>query len=109
MEYKCRDCGCLFDEPNVVHESRGEYWGVPSYEDMWYCPHCGSEDFDYTSTVEREEGKASGVVVNLQVKMRLDYDYKDNLEMMKNLMKKVLFENVEIEEILEVSLDEEEE
>lgn len=46
--YKCNCCGELFEEPEVisVEEDRGEYWGVPCSETMYYerCPHCGEED-----------------------------------------------------------------
>ena len=46
--YKCNCCGELFEEPEVisVEEGRGEYWGVPCSETMYYerCPHCGEED-----------------------------------------------------------------
>lgn len=44
-EYKCYDCGAEFDEYEEVSESRGEFWGMPAYETMAYCPICHSENF----------------------------------------------------------------
>ena len=44
--YKCNCCGKKFDHPRAVEESRGEFWGMPAYETMYYCPICGSEDYD---------------------------------------------------------------
>lgn len=47
-EYRCCDCGAIFDEESVgtSHESRGEYWGVPCYEDVSVCPECGSDCYE---------------------------------------------------------------
>ena len=41
----CLDCGWRGDisEVKKVQESRGEFWGMPAYETMYYCPLCGSE------------------------------------------------------------------
>ena len=55
MRFKCRDCGAYFDEYEEVQESRGEFWGMPAYETMCYCPECGSDDFDEAEIVEAEE------------------------------------------------------
>lgn len=44
--FKCGDCGKTFTEPRIEHESRGEYWGMPAYEDVAICPYCGSEFID---------------------------------------------------------------
>lgn len=46
MKWICHDCGEIFDEPQVVNESRGEFWGSPCWEEMHYCPCCGSDDYD---------------------------------------------------------------
>lgn len=43
--YKCQ-CGCIFDEPRRVSEPRGEFWGAPCSETMYYCPSCGDDCFD---------------------------------------------------------------
>lgn len=53
--FKCRDCGEYFDEYDEEREYRGEFWGMPAYENMCYCPYCGSEDFDESDIVEAEE------------------------------------------------------
>ena len=49
--FVCTECGATFDEPRAVEESRGEFWGFPAYETMYYCPFCGgdfvkNEEFD---------------------------------------------------------------
>ena len=45
MLYKC-ECGHIFSYPKVVEESRGECFGFPAYETMYYCPKCGDDCFD---------------------------------------------------------------
>lgn len=45
-DFICNDCGALFGEPKAVQEDRGEFWGMPACETMYYCPHCGSDDFE---------------------------------------------------------------
>jgi len=42
---RCEDCGERFSSPKMVSESRGEFWGSPAYEEVPYCPYCGSDDF----------------------------------------------------------------
>ena len=53
--YKCRDCGEYFEEPERVEEPRGEFWGVPCSETMYYCPYCGGSDWDESWIIEEEE------------------------------------------------------
>lgn len=59
--YKCRACGEIFDEPYLreAEEDRGEYWGVPCTETMYYseCPHCGEEGDFIEGKVYYAEGK----------------------------------------------------
>ena len=45
--FKCYICGCTFDEPNAVEESRGEFWGIPCTETMYYSPCCNDTAFGY--------------------------------------------------------------
>lgn len=52
--FRC-ECGCEFDEPEAVQESRGEYWGVPCWETMYYCPGCGDSCFDEIDYSQEEE------------------------------------------------------
>ena len=51
--FKCGDCGKTFNEPDLVRESRGEFWGMPAYEDMYYCPHCGSDFIDKVEEIDK--------------------------------------------------------
>ena len=51
--YKCRECGCEFDEPHrwVEHhgftDGFGERWSA--------CPQCGDTDYDFAYRVAQEE------------------------------------------------------
>lgn len=54
-KYRCVECGETFDEPKAIRESRGEYWGVPCYETMYYCPFCEGDFEEYTEEEEDEE------------------------------------------------------
>lgn len=44
--FKCNDCGARFVWPKAVEEARGEYWGMPCSEWVYYCPMCGRWDFE---------------------------------------------------------------
>lgn len=55
--FRCNECGKEFEEPKVVPEYRGEFWGSPAYEDEYYCPHCGSDDYEEIRNQEEEEDK----------------------------------------------------
>lgn len=54
FRFRC-ECGAEFDRPKMVSEYRGEFWGTPAYEDMWYCPVCGSDCFDEVKDSDDEE------------------------------------------------------
>ena len=43
--FVCRNCGKVFDWPIAVEESRGEYWGMPCSETVYYSPCC-TDDFE---------------------------------------------------------------
>ena len=45
--FYCHECGRTFCEPKQVEESRGEFWGIPCCETMYYCPNCDGDDFEY--------------------------------------------------------------
>lgn len=47
--YICKNCGEIFEEPKIVKESRGEFWGHPAFEDCYYSPCCGC---DYDEAIE---------------------------------------------------------
>ena len=53
--FKCYDCGHTFEEPKPVQEPRGEFWGMPCTETMYYCPYCGSDCFDECKEDEDEQ------------------------------------------------------
>ena len=52
--FRC-ECGARFEEPKIVHEYRGEFWGTPAYEEMCYCPYCGDDCFCDEDDWEDEE------------------------------------------------------
>lgn len=53
-KYRCCNCGRLFDYDEVekVEEGRGEFWGFPCYETMYYSPCCLD---DYEEAYEDED------------------------------------------------------
>ena len=53
--FKCRECGCEFDEPHVYYERHGFTHGP--FERGSECPHCGSCDYDDAYVVEAEEAR----------------------------------------------------
>lgn len=53
--YKCEDCGTVFAEPKIIAESRGEWFGFPSYEEMAYCPNCTGDFRELTKEEEEYE------------------------------------------------------
>ncbi len=52
---KCDWCGGIFEYPHVVSEYRGEFWGMPAYEDIAYCPYCGSSEIDEVQNDDEED------------------------------------------------------
>ena len=50
--FKCRECGCEFDEPHVYYERHGFTHGP--FEQWSECPHCGSCDYGDANIVKRE-------------------------------------------------------
>ena len=55
---RCADCGWIgtSEELRRVEEPRGEFWGIPCSETMYYCPACGSDYInDYIPEQEDEE------------------------------------------------------
>ena len=53
FQYKCRECGCEFDEPYTYEERHGFTHGP--FERFSECPRCGSCDYDDAYVVEQEE------------------------------------------------------
>lgn len=54
---RCDECGEIFDVPKTIEEYRGEFWGMPSYERIACCPHCGSLEIDEYRDADDEEGQ----------------------------------------------------
>ena len=50
--FKCRECGCEFDEPHTYEERHGFTHGP--FEKWSECPQCGSCDYGDAYQVERE-------------------------------------------------------
>jgi len=46
-QYTCNYCGKLFTYPHLELENRGEFWGMPAFEEMSYSPCC-KESFTET-------------------------------------------------------------
>ena len=59
MKYKCENCGCVFDEPNIrKYSETTEYWGVVETRTLEeeLCPECNDEDIrEYNEEDEEEE------------------------------------------------------
>ena len=57
-KFRCFDCGKYFDDPKAVEEDRGEFWGIPCTETVYYCPYCMGEfdDADVVDKALEEEG-----------------------------------------------------
>lgn len=45
--YKCKDCGLLFDEPEIEKSYLGVFHGQFIYDKNEKCPQCGSYELDY--------------------------------------------------------------
>ena len=64
FQYKCRECGCEFDEPYTYEESHGFNYGP--FEKFSECPNCGSFDYDDACVVEREEALEAAAELELK-------------------------------------------
>ena len=53
--FRCNDCGHEFEIPDTEREYRGEFWGVPAFENVAVCPMCRSDDFEEINESEDEE------------------------------------------------------
>lgn len=113
MAYKCVECGHIFEEGEQARweESRGEFWGMPSYETLSGCPICKG---DYEETVrcsvcksEHFEDELNGGVCDEcidEYRKNFDACYKLSLgetqEIRINELLASLFTVQDIEEIL---------
>ncbi len=113
MSYKCLECGHIFEngEEAVWNENRGEYWGVPSYEEMSGCPLCKG---NYEQTIpceicgsEHLEDELNGGVCEEcidEYRKKFDICYNISLceekEITINALLATLFDKSDIEAIL---------
>ena len=51
--YKCRECGCVFEEPRSWVERHGFEYGP--FEEWSACPNCLSPDYGDEYIVDHEE------------------------------------------------------
>lgn len=68
--FKCYCCGKIFEYPICVSESRGEFWGMPAFEDMYYSPCC-VDDFEEVHC--DENGIVEEVEIEEEVEDYLEY------------------------------------
>ena len=54
--YRCCNCGNLFEESEImkIKEDRGEFWGFPCHETMYYSPCC-MDDFEEAYEADEED------------------------------------------------------
>jgi len=55
-KFRCDKCGREFDWPKAVQESRGEFWGFPCSETVYYSPCCEDYFTEITDEEEDDEG-----------------------------------------------------
>lgn len=60
--YKCRECGCAFEEPRRWVERHGFTYGP--FEEWSVCPYCGSCDYDDEDIVNREIADLEALCAN---------------------------------------------
>ena len=55
--YKCTECGCIFDEDDVVEweEDMGEFWGAPCTQTVYGCPRCYSTGYERYREEDEED------------------------------------------------------
>lgn len=54
MKYVCCECGYEFDEPRIERDYRGEFWGVPAYEDVCVCPNCKTDYIEEKEEIDND-------------------------------------------------------
>lgn len=45
MVYKCKECGSVFDEPEIITTTHGGRYEAHGYEEYDKCPNCPSDEF----------------------------------------------------------------
>ena len=43
--YKCRECGTIFEEPEITREKVGEIGCQPAYMEYGVCPNCKEDGY----------------------------------------------------------------
>lgn len=56
MKFRCLECGNIFDEDEIksISDYRGEFWGMPCYENVEVSPCC-SGDFEAVKEEDEDE------------------------------------------------------
>lgn len=82
--FKCKDCGCEFEEPKEIIEYHGLDYG---YEKLYGCPHCGGGDYEESTTCDIcGEPSWSGCFCDkckddVKFMLKIDFRYFDNAKM----------------------------
>lgn len=45
MTYKCKECGAVFDEPQIIKTTHSGRYEAHGYEEYGKCPNCPSDEF----------------------------------------------------------------
>lgn len=45
MTYKCKECGSVFDEPEIIKTTHNSRYEAHGYEEYGKCPNCPSDEF----------------------------------------------------------------
>ena len=82
--FHCESCGRDFDRPRQVEESRGEFWGAPCSETMYYCPHCGDDCFYENELTEADRVALAQRDAEEEARQRAEWEAEEAyiLEMM---------------------------
>lgn len=44
--FVCLECGEMFEEPLILYDNLGEFWGAPAQDAYGACPNCKSDQID---------------------------------------------------------------